>query len=247
MSIEAMVWVLYEFKKGEQTRRAQGQKLVMMGIANHANPDGTAAFPSEERLAQYAAMDPRSVRRILAALIAEGYLIKHRRGKPHHHNRYDIVAMALPSNVSGEPTALPDNVTSDQPIPDSGSGMYTGPATQVHRTQSPVIPDPALGGPPTNRPITVLNRPLGKRDELFEAVCEACEYEFADLTKTERGRVNSAVKELRAVKAAAEDVRMFGALWPYDGAPVTPQAIAGNWSDFTRGKFNDVAMRRSRR
>lgn len=49
-------------------------KLVLIGLANHAHPDGTEARPGVDRLATYACCDRRTVQRHLRALEADGWI-----------------------------------------------------------------------------------------------------------------------------------------------------------------------------
>jgi DNA-binding transcriptional ArsR family regulator len=69
VSIEAVSWAL-----NEAPVEKDGPAAVLLGLANHADPDGRDAWPSAERLAYYARMSPRSVRRHLATLIADGVI-----------------------------------------------------------------------------------------------------------------------------------------------------------------------------
>lgn len=74
-----------------------------------------------------------------------------------------------------------------------------------------------------------------ERDDLFETLVEVCygaPYDQVRLTRSERGRVNAAVKELRAVGATADEVRKraeaYRRRWP--GVDLTPTALAANWT-----------------
>lgn len=62
MSIEAMSWVL------NHSPLQGGHKLVLLGIANHADKYGRRAWPSVESLADYANVSERQCRRILRDL-----------------------------------------------------------------------------------------------------------------------------------------------------------------------------------
>lgn len=74
-----------------------------------------------------------------------------------------------------------------------------------------------------------------RRDDLFETLVEVCygaPYDQVRLTRSERGRVNAAVKELRAVGATADEVRKraeaYRRRWP--SVDLTPTALAANWA-----------------
>jgi len=67
-----------------------------------------------------------------------------------------------------------------------------------------------------------------------------CGYDVARLTRMERGRLNAATRDLRAVQATPVLIRAHAAryrqLWP--NVLLSPQALAGNWQA-TRTKVDD--------
>jgi hypothetical protein len=82
--------------------------------------------------------------------------------------------------------------------------------------------------------------PRREKDALFETLVEVCyglPYGEVTFTPAERGRINAAVKQLRAVGATPEDVReraaRYRARWP--GVDLTPTALAANWQVLANG------------
>jgi len=71
------------------------------------------------------------------------------------------------------------------------------------------------------------------RDELFEAVCQACGSDWNEITNVERARLNKAVKELRDAGATPADVEeramVFQVLWP--NIKLTAMGLVGRWSE----------------
>jgi hypothetical protein len=67
VSVEAMGWALPQPIGGNE-------KLVLLGLANHARPDGTEARPAVATLAAYAFCSDRTVQRVLRALEADGWI-----------------------------------------------------------------------------------------------------------------------------------------------------------------------------
>lgn len=67
MSFEATSWALEQPIGGTK-------KIVLIGIASHADRSGRNAWPSIETLALYAHVDPRSVQRAIVELMQAGYL-----------------------------------------------------------------------------------------------------------------------------------------------------------------------------
>lgn len=75
--------------------------------------------------------------------------------------------------------------------------------------------------------------PSRKADPLWEALVAACGYSAGALfTKSERGRLNRALAELREVSATPADVlaraKQYRAMWP--GITLSPQALVNNWN-----------------
>jgi len=76
------------------------------------------------------------------------------------------------------------------------------------------------------------------RDEIFEAICAACDLDWrAGLTSDQRGRVNVAVKQLRDLYGEAEAAvpamiaeRVEAWRLVYPEIPVSPQVITNHWS-----------------
>lgn len=69
MSIEALSWVLRSDIPTDST-----ETLVLLGLANHAQSDGTSAWPAQDVLAKYARTTSRTVRRKLSSLEESGLI-----------------------------------------------------------------------------------------------------------------------------------------------------------------------------
>ena len=88
-----------------------------------------------------------------------------------------------------------------------------------------------VSGPKGTLKGTVREEP--KRDEIFEALCAVCGIDWtASMTRTQRGRINKAAKEIREIDGTADDILRVAAAyrirWPE--IDVTPQGIVGNWN-----------------
>lgn len=69
MSVEAISWALNLAPVTSPT-----SKLVLIALANHARPDGTAAFPSVETISRYTCLSERAIRHHLDALEEAGVI-----------------------------------------------------------------------------------------------------------------------------------------------------------------------------
>ena len=76
MSVEAISWALnlapVPADRGGQLSSAC--KFVLVGLANHAGPDGAGAFPSVATLVRYTGLSERTVRTCLDRLEAQGII-----------------------------------------------------------------------------------------------------------------------------------------------------------------------------
>src|SRR5689334_23682364 len=76
VSVEAISWALnlapVPADRGGQPSTAC--KFVLVGLANHAGPDGTGAFPSVATLVRYTGLAERTVRTCLDRLAAAGII-----------------------------------------------------------------------------------------------------------------------------------------------------------------------------
>lgn len=69
-------------------------------------------------------------------------------------------------------------------------------------------------------------------DKLWEALTSVCHANTSEMTKSERGRYNKALKELREVGATPESIRARAGAYKmkYPNLDVTPTALAAHWS-----------------
>lgn len=76
MSVEAISWALNlaPVPADHGGRPSSTCKFVLVGLANHAGPDGAGAFPSVATLVRYTGLSERTVRTCLDRLEAEGII-----------------------------------------------------------------------------------------------------------------------------------------------------------------------------
>lgn len=73
---------------------------------------------------------------------------------------------------------------------------------------------------------------VAKTDELFEAVATACHIDWTNVTKTGRGQLNAATKELRDINATPQQVEGRATAYrkQYPTMPLTPSALVKHWA-----------------
>jgi helix-turn-helix protein len=74
MSIEAITWTLNHAPIPTGRRDTSPLAMVLVGLANHADPDGRNAFPSNATLIRYTRLSERSVRGLLRELETLGLI-----------------------------------------------------------------------------------------------------------------------------------------------------------------------------
>jgi hypothetical protein len=76
VSVEAMAWALNlaPVPRDGGGKRNPACKAVLIGLANHAGPDGKEAFPSVKTLIRYTALSERTVQTALNRLEADGII-----------------------------------------------------------------------------------------------------------------------------------------------------------------------------
>ena len=76
MSVEAISWALNlaPSPRDHDGKRNPACKAVLIGLANHAGPDGRDTFPSEKTLTRYTCLSRRTVQTALRRLEAEGII-----------------------------------------------------------------------------------------------------------------------------------------------------------------------------
>lgn len=129
MSVEAMGHTLYAPVGGNL-------KVILLGLANHARPDGTGAYPCMETLAKYTNTDRRACQRNMRKLEAEGYIEREGKGPKGQHS-WRICLEHWPGK-------------GDTASPQTGSGSPT--ASVVQEPQADAVQEPPE--PSSNRPNT---------------------------------------------------------------------------------------------
>lgn len=215
MSVQCMSWVLNE------PTTTGTDRLVLLSIANHANETGYA-YPSVRTMAREANASERAVQRSLASLQESGLLEVRRNGAPDERipkdRRPNLYKILRRGDAGGTPVA--DGVTEVAPrgvTPVTERGDAGGTQTVIEPSVKKMAATPSAHG---------------RRDWLFEVVCEVCRLDADRLTRDERGRTNAAVKQLREVEATPEEVREKARRWRsmFPDSHLTPQSLTKSWT-----------------
>ena len=212
MSLDALKWAW------EQDCPNATAKLVLMALADHANSDGEC-WPSMKRVAKLTGISSRQVSTHIVTLESLGYVTKGNRRR--HEGQ--LRGWEYRVNLHGEATSgstLPVASGSPAHLP-AEVGFRSEPSE--NRKEEPLADKP---------PESVTR----KTDNLFETVAEVCGIGLTTLTRTARGQLNKAAKELREIDATDEQVRHKAKAYKaqYPNATLTPTALIKHWSSFAQ-------------
>lgn len=220
-------------------------RLVALTLAEFMSNSDGVAFPSNARLTRETGLSERAVRKHLGVLVAGGWLDVVERGgvkgetrrTTRYARRFPGVALErLIESATGTPArGAPMTPAPGAPIPDS-------PRHEVPRTPAPGAPELPNELPidlvttsdevVTRQPAKTGNR-ARKVDPLFDALADVCEIDPAELTRTARGALNAALRDLRAVDATPEQIHdragQYRRAWPT--VSLTPTALARHWAE----------------
>lgn len=105
MSVEAIAWAL----RRQDVRGTD--KLVLIGLANHADPHGRNAWPAVSTLAVYASVDKRNVQRALTRLEDAGLVAVERNAGGNHDTPSDRRTNRYTLSMDGVAPVPPRGVT----------------------------------------------------------------------------------------------------------------------------------------
>jgi hypothetical protein len=182
-------------------------------LARRANSD-SQAFPSRKYLAVNMHCSSKSVDRAMEELLAVGAVTKQKQYQDSRQtvNLYTLRAMGgTPASRGGD-------------TGDAGEGDTGVAQNESHKNESHKEP---LAATPPKAPT---------KDDLFETVAQVCGISLDGITRTARGQLNKAVKELREVQATPEQIHHKAKAYrtQYPNATLTPTALTKHWSSFAQ-------------
>ncbi len=152
MSVEAISWVL------NHSTTIGTHRLVLIGIANHADPDGANAWPAIATLARYARVSERTVQRCLADLVEHDHLsvqvkaggLKHHRDdrRPNLYRINGVTAVSPRQEPRGDRSSVHEVTdeaargdTAVSPEPSLEPSKEEPSSTSTRTPQLPLVPD----------------------------------------------------------------------------------------------------------
>ena len=209
MSVQASTRVM------EYSEAAGVNRLVLLVMANRAGGDFDECFASTDRIAFECRIDVRTVQRAVKRLVSAGELTLVGIHPKHRTNIYRVMPAAT---VSMFPAA---GVAESHP-----PGATTPPAPPERKEQGLGLSVASASHTPPLRAEGA--RP---RDELFEALAQVENADMTALTRSSRGKLNDATKQLRDIGATPKEVVNKAATyrWMHPTWDLTAQALVKHW------------------
>lgn len=193
-------------------------------LARYADNNDLTAYPGRATLAKRMGCHRASIDRTVEELEQLGAVTKQQRVKDGRFTSslYTIHRIRRLADVPRRTHAA----TPSHPCDDPDAPMQQRTRTTEREPEEPIAP-------------TAKTNTSVKKDELFETLAEACGINWQQLTKTGRGQLNAATKELRDIQATPDQITGKAAAYrkQYPTMPLTPTALIKHWGaldDLTR-------------
>lgn len=95
MSLSARNWA-WAVREVHNRKIKPGEKLVLLCLAEHENPQLGYAFPSQERIAEWTGQSSRTVREHLASLEIVGAFFMEKRRSPKGRWMHNVYVLEVP-------------------------------------------------------------------------------------------------------------------------------------------------------
>lgn len=141
MSVQALSWVL------EHSDAQYADRLVLISLADHAQSDGTGAWPSVETIARHAKISRRAALYSLSALEEQGAIV--RTGKSRQGTVVWTVVMTVQQTLDGGADIARADIAPVQSVTSRGAGSAPDPS-ENHPSTPPLTP-PSRGGATSRR------------------------------------------------------------------------------------------------
>jgi biotin operon repressor len=182
-------------------------------LARYADNDKLTAYPGRGTLAKRMGCHRASVDRAVEELIRLGAITKQVRVKDGKYQSSLYTVRRLPPSR----THATGVVAPMQPPPSHPCDIELEP-----KNENQELP---AATPKSER---------RTKDNLFEVVAKVCGIALTGMTRSSRGQLNKAVKELREIGATEEQVTAKAKAYKtqYPNAALTPTALVKHWSSF---------------
>jgi hypothetical protein len=195
---------------------------VALTLSTYMDGKGGSAFPGAKNLAHDTGQCERGVRGNLGLLVARGWLVvvEHGglKGEERRSNRYQAIFPPV-DNPSSDPC------TTSTGAPDAGEPLHERTLTPAPRAPHQSI-DQSI-----DQSTGEQEKPRRKQDPIFDVLCDETNTNPSELTRSSRGSLNKATKELRNLGADARDIGRRADQYRrrYPTATLTASALVKHW------------------
>ena len=223
-------------------RKANSTPVVVSAIVwalfDHASQEterGNVEGFDQETYAAWAGIDEDEVSRVIDALtdkgiIVDGHLSAWEKRQPKREDDSRERVRAHRERVTSY--SMEDETQTNADVTPCNADVTHGNAPEKIRVDTELVSANALTQTETESP-----RRARAPDPIFDTFCEVLQLDSKRLNKTERGRLNSACKDIRDVNGTTDDIRLaaerYRQKWP--DIDITAKAIAGNWQSLLNG------------
>lgn len=233
----------------------KGRKIVALALAECAKADGTEAFPGEARLQAYTELARRQIFDHVDSLIQDGIIRQTKAGHTGQRAEYafDLARLAELDQLDVKEGAVQRTQSRGESVRSSAHSQEQEGAVQRTKSvrssakegavqRTPSGPELSVNGPLASASDasaseeTLLGPALPTHTQVRDALALALGWNVDALTKSARGALNAAAKELRTLKSPpsadeiAARVRRYRERHPTWGPP-SPSAITKWWPD----------------
>jgi len=181
-------------------------------------------FKTYENWSKEIGISEHQVRRAMDRLVERGIVaVSNPSGRTNHYAiNYDHPVLDGADSPDSYLADLPDDAAG---LPDDAADLPTYKDLQETTREKTLAATPPEA---TTR----------KKDRLFEAVAKECGINLSGMTRSARGQLNKAVKELREIDATEEQVAAKAKAYrqQYPNATLTPTALVKHWSSFAEAE-----------
>jgi biotin operon repressor len=205
--------------------------LVQLALADHAEDEKRSCFPSVTHIAKKCRVGESTARRHIHELEKKGELRieLHGGGNWKAHDSQRPNRYVLREYPKTPPVNLTPGVTGDTCPPVTGD---TTPLSRVTPEPSLTITESSLGDSPSAKPRGAREARTAKKPDLvFETIADVCGIDLAELTKSSRGALNDACKQLRDIGATPDEIRARARAYrqKFSNISLTPSALVKHW------------------
>jgi hypothetical protein len=190
-------------------------------LSKYADNADRTSYPGRGTLARLMGCHRTSVDRAVQELIEAGCITKQVRFKEGRYTSSLYTVRRIP------PSSTDGGSRTHATTPRSADATTSSHPCDIELEPLNVEPEELLADKPPESSTR-------KKDTLFETVAEVCGISTGNLTRSSRGQLNKAVKELREINATDEQVRLKAKAYKrqYQNAALTPMALVKHWSSF---------------